>query len=289
MSAAPALNDEAGLDRILARVSEVPVLPHVVYKVMEISGSAESSSQELERAIVIDPGFSSKLLSLANSAYYGLPRRVTSVSEAITFLGFKSIRQLAMTVGVFDLFIGKNDKDSLRRRRWWRHSVDSAVCCRWLAKKNRELQPESAYTVGLLHIIGKTLLDRFGEEPYEKVEMLMEHGVDDLRAELAVYKCDHIQVGVAAASQWGFPDELVVALEYDRPAPDGDPWATNRACVMLGSRIADLALVGQDLSEAELIVLPTWALEQMGFSQDQMPDLVSAATQVIGEAASIQL
>src|SRR5687768_7393250 len=173
MSAAPVLNDDAaGLERILTRVNEMPVLPHVVFKVMEISGSSESPGHELEKAIVVDPGFSSKLLSLANSAYYGLPRKVTSVREAITFLGFKSIRQLAMTVGVFDMFIGKNDRDSLRRRRWWRHSVDTAVCCKWLAAETRKMPQDEAYTSGLLHYIGKTLLDRFGDGPYEKVELL---------------------------------------------------------------------------------------------------------------------
>src|SRR5688572_14825599 len=174
MSAIPLLNEEPNLEKLLARINEMPVLPHVVFKVMEISGSSEFPAAELERAIVVDPGFSSRLITLANSAYYGLPRKVTSVREAIGFLGFKAIRQLAMTVGVFDLFIGKNDKDSLRRRRWWRQSVDTAVCCKYVAERTKLVSADDAYTCGLLHFIGKTLLDRFGEDSYEKVELLQE-------------------------------------------------------------------------------------------------------------------
>src|SRR5688572_9291464 len=204
MSAVPASNESPALDKLLARINEMPVLPHVVFKVMEITGGSEFPAVELENAIVADPGFSSKLITLANSAYYGLPRKVTSVKEAIGFLGFKSIRQLAMTVGVFDMFIGKNDRDSLRRRRWWRHSVDTAVCCKWLAAETRKMPQDEAYTSGLLHYIGKTLLDRFGDGPYEKVELLLEHGVDDVRAEQAIYQCDHVQVAVASAHKWGF-------------------------------------------------------------------------------------
>src|SRR5688500_10564950 len=105
MSVAHVLNEEPSFDKLLARINEMPVLPHVVFKVMEISCGAEFPPAELERTIVVDPGFSSRLITLANSAYYGLPRKITSVKEATSFLGFKAIRQLAMTVGVFDMFI----------------------------------------------------------------------------------------------------------------------------------------------------------------------------------------
>src|SRR5688572_20700744 len=234
MSAVPASNESPALDKLLARINEMPVLPHVVFKVMEITGGSEFPAVELENAIVVDPGFSSKLITLANSAYYGLPRKVTSVKEAIGFLGFKAIRQLAMTVGVFDMFIGKNDKDSLRRRRWWKTSVDTAVCCRFLAKRTGLFSPEDAYTCGLLHYIGKTLLDRFGEDSYEKVELLQQHEVDCRRAEQAVLGCDHVRLAVASAEKWSFPQELVAGLEYlDRPHP-ANPLAKYPACVALG-------------------------------------------------------
>src|SRR5579859_3602694 len=121
------------LARILARTNEMAVLPHVVHRVLEITASEDAMSHELERAISIDPGFTSRLLVLANSAAFGLPRRVTSIREGILFLGFRTIRSAALTVGLFDLFVGKTDRDSLRRREWWRHSVDTAVCARYLA------------------------------------------------------------------------------------------------------------------------------------------------------------
>ena len=137
MSALPVANDER-LNDILRKVNDLAVLPHVVFKVLEISGSSEAPASHMERAIVVDPGFSAKVLSLANSAGMGLPRKVNSIREAIAFLGFRQMRSLAMTVGVFDLFVGKTDKESLRRRAWWRHSIDTAVCCRWLATQSRK-------------------------------------------------------------------------------------------------------------------------------------------------------
>ena len=115
------------LNALMARMRDLAVLPHVVYKVLEISGNSDSSTAEVERTIVVDPGFSSKLLTVANSAYYALPRKVTSIREAILFLGFKSIRQIAMTVGVYDMFIGKTDAESMRRRTWWWASIWSRM------------------------------------------------------------------------------------------------------------------------------------------------------------------
>lgn len=289
MAVANALDNDSALDHILARVSEVPVLPHVIFKVMEISGASDSSGAELENAIVIDPGFSAKLLSIANSAYYGLPRKVTSVREAIGFLGFKAIRQLAMTIGVFDVFIGKNDKDSLRRRKWWRHSVDSAVCCRWLARKTGAANPEEAYTAGLLHYLGKTLLDRFGESSYDKVELLVQNGVDDLRSETAVYGCNHVEVIAGAVALWDFPQELSAAIEYTSEPDLDDPHGANRACVALGSKIAELALQGAEEAQQVDDSLPTWALRRLGLHEDKAVELLTEGMREIAEEASIQL
>jgi HD-like signal output (HDOD) protein len=157
MNAAILQDPDRRLTAVLSKVGDLAVLPHVVFKVLEISAeSADTAGIEMERAIVIDPGFSSRILIQANSAAYGLPRKLVSIKEAIAFLGYRAIRNVAMTVGVFDLFLGKNDKASLRRRTWWRQSLDTAVCGRWLSRELKAAYPEEAYTCGLLHLLGKT-------------------------------------------------------------------------------------------------------------------------------------
>jgi HD-like signal output (HDOD) protein len=148
MSALPTGHTNPAIEKVISRTREVAVLPQVVYKIMEMTASTDSSASLLEKAIVIDPGFSAKILTQANSAYYALPRKVTSIKEAVAFLGFRSVRQLAMAVGVFDLFVGKTDRESMRRRGWWRHSLDTAVCCRLVATKLGLRNADEAYTVG---------------------------------------------------------------------------------------------------------------------------------------------
>lgn len=276
------------ISQVLAKVSEIAVLPQVVYKVVEMTDGTDSSAQMIERAIVVDPGFSAKLLSQSNSAYYGLPRKVTSIREAVMFLGFKAVRQLAMKVGVFDLFVGKSDAESLRRRAWWRHSVDTAVCCKYLAEQCKRVTPDEAYTCGLLHYIGKTLLDRFNPEGFAEVQSRLDMGLTDVDAEAEVYGCHHVEVGVAVAERWGFPEVLIAGMEYVfEPNPD-DPFFDLMAHVAISDRIAKLALAGLKPANHEeaLEHLPQWAVARLALSPDQLGTLIVGGTDAIARAAS---
>ncbi|MGV3617111.1 MAG: HDOD domain-containing protein [Fimbriimonas sp.] len=269
------------LAALLERVDGLAVLPHVVFKVLEISGSAESPAVEMERAIIVDPGFSSKVLVLANSASFGLPKKVVSIREAVMFLGFRTVRNLAMTVGTFDMFVGKNDKESLRRRAWWRHSVDAAVACRYIAKRVRLGEGDEAYTCGLLHLIGKTLLDRSGGKEYDLVVKLVDMGATERQAERAVYGCDHIEVAVGACTKWGLPPSLIAGLRYADHSPPDAADAKIRACTALGTVLAARARSGAEGGE-----LPEWALIALRvtgvdeFSQSTMAAVVEAQLQI---------
>lgn len=280
MSAQYVASHPDSLEKLVSRIDEIAVLPHVVYKVLELSATTDTAASALERAIVIDPGFSTRLLTLANSAFYGLPRRVTSIREAVTFLGFKQIRQLAMTVGFFDMFVGKNDRESLRRRAWWRHSIDSAVCCRYLAQQTRLMPPDEAYTCGLLHYIGKPLMDRFTPGAFDQVEAPVDSGASERASEQAVFGFDHIHVGYAACQKWRLPETLLDGIDYDQP--DNPEAAVASAIVAVGSAIARSIVDGPNAAP-----LPEWALAILQFAPDQADDLIERATEVLASAQSL--
>lgn len=285
MEPAPVVNSLSGTARILNRVSDIAVLPHVVFKVLELSGSTDNSTAVLERAITVDPGFSSKVLTLANSAAMGLSRKVTSIREAIMFLGFRNVRQLAMTIGVFDLFGGKSDRDSMRRRNWWRHSVDTAVCCRYISDKFGRVSAEEAYTCGLLHQIGKTLLDRSGVADYSEVEERNKFGVSIIEAEEELFGCNHVELAIAATKKWNLPEALGSGLDYTSEPLEGDESAALRACTALGSAIAVLAMKGfneHDCSLADLV--PMWAAGLLGISEADLPATIEGGIAAIQHA-----
>ncbi len=280
MSALPITPAQDPLAALMDKVDGLAVLPHVVFKVLELTDSLESPLHEMERAITIDPGFSSKVLVMANSAYFGLPRRVTSIREALMFLGFKTVRNLAMTVGVFDLFVGKTDRESLRRRQWWRRSVDAAICARWIASKNNKLSGDDCYTTALLHLIGKTLMDRYGGKDYHPIVELEEKGVPDVKAEHRLYGYDHIEVAAAAAQKWGFPASLAAALDYTEPKEPDAEFRAQRACTALSSAIASTVTGGKMDADS----LPAWAMLELGYDPDNGHDLLEKATAAISSA-----
>lgn len=265
------------LQALLAKIDGLAVLPHVVFKVLEISGNADSPASEMERAIVVDPGFSSKVLVLANSAAFGLPKKVVSIREAVMFLGFRTVRNLAMTIGTFDMFVGKNDRESLRRRAWWRHSVDTAVACRYIAARTRVIAADEAYTCGLLHLIGKTLLDRTGAKEYDLVTKLVSLGATERQAERAVYGCDHVQVATGAALKWSLPSTLVEGLRYLEPSTEATSEGRLRACTALGSVIAVVAR-----GASEETPLPDWAVQLLGIKN--IDDFRAEACTAVTEA-----
>lgn len=291
MSAAPVGPENAALVQVLEQIQDIAVLPQVVFKVVDLTGSTDSSAREMEAVIVVDPGFSAKLLKLANSAFYGLPRRVTSIREAITFLGFKAVRQLAMTVGVFELFLGKTDTESLRRRAWWRQSVDTGVCARWLASQTTAVSPEESYTCGLLHYVGKTLLDHSSPDKFEFCLAALNAGHDDRSAERIAYGCDHVEVAVAVAEKWGFPEVLTEGLNYVDPPEREDPHRAIRACTCISHHIAQLAIKGkaQIASEDEERALPVWALEALNLPVSKTNFLILEGSAAIRAHAQLAL
>lgn len=282
MSAVPNASEVSPLQHLVARIDQLAVLPHVVFKVLELSGNMDAPSSELERAIIVDPGFSSKLLTMANSSYYGLPRKVTSIKEALVFLGFRQVRNLAMTVGVFDLFVGKTDKESLRRREWWRTSVDAAVGCKYAAFMLRTGMPDDAYTCGLLHLIGKTLLDRTGDRDYDLVIQLTEKGLDVRDAERKVYGCDHIEVAVAAADKWGLPEVLVTALNYEDSSTETE--GVLRPVTAVGVAIAKVAREGYLGEGTRGSSLPAWAKDALRIDEARADTLVEGGCEAIASA-----
>jgi len=262
---------------IMDKIRDMAVLPQVVCQVMDLTVNPSATARDLERVIAVDPGMSSRVLNTVNSAYYGLPRKIASIKEAVVFLGFKSIRHIAMTAGVFDMFVGKADKQNIRRRTWWRHSIDTALCCRLLASQTQDISSDEAYTAGLLHDIGKPLLDRYAGTPYDEVDLLVEQGMGTLEAERAIYGCDHASLGQAISLHWRFPQKLADAIggHHAKDASElSEPLLT--AATVIGNYMAHAV---RDLNQDDALLLleaPGYALELLHLNPNTLQALVIA-------------
>ncbi|MCS7272824.1 MAG: HDOD domain-containing protein [Fimbriimonadales bacterium] len=258
---------------IVQKVKELAVLPQVVHQILHLTSNPNTTVRDLERLIAIDQGMSTRVLNTVNSAYYGFSRKIASVRDAVMLLGFKTVRNLAITVSVFDMFVGKTDRQNLRRGKWWRHAIDTALCARLIASQVDGVSPDEAYTAGLLHDIGKPLLDRYGDAPYEQVEDLMAQGVPELLAERQVFGCDHAEVGRIVSQHWGFPEKLVEAIGEHHAETPGDWHDAKLVAVTLVANCIAHALRQPDSSDDWWFYLPNWLSDLLQLTPQQLQSL----------------
>ena len=117
----------ACLHAIEKRLTDLPPLPAVVVQIMRSINNPSTSAEELNNLIRMDQGLASKVLRIVNSAYYGLPKKVSTITQAVMILGFNTVRNLVMGVSALNAFSGKSIPYGLYREKFWEHSVAVAV------------------------------------------------------------------------------------------------------------------------------------------------------------------
>lgn len=204
-------------DRYLDNIRDLPVMPEVAAKVLNLAeGKLEISFKELEAIIRVDPALTAKILKIANSAMYARQREVKSLQTAITLLGFKNIRSLVLLISAASMF--PRLRKSGFHREYWRHSLVSAVLARSLAVRcGKPDTAEEAFIAGLLHDIGQAALFTSAPEKYAEALEAEKLGAMLLETiEEQLFGVNHRQVGGALLRKWNFPAPLVdTALEHE--------------------------------------------------------------------------
>ena len=211
---------ELKLNEIVHRVDELPALPHVTYRVLTLTSDPKTSIPELAETITNDQVLTAKVLRLANSAYYGYARRIFSISEALVILGFSTVRNLVLAASVYNVMDQEFPGYVLPKGDLWNHSMSTALLARVLAKKVKFEINDKAFTAGLLHDIGKIILNTYMKERFAEVLETVNSGhLPFSEAEQKILGFDHAMVGAKVAEKWNLPDELVEAIaNHHHPA-----------------------------------------------------------------------
>ncbi len=198
------------------KLADLPPLPAVVTRIMETVNNPDTSAADLNRLIAMDQGLSSKVLRIVNSAYYGFPKRISTITHAVVILGFNTVRNLVLGVSAFGLLSQKSIPYGLNRARFWEHSVAAAVAGSILAKKRLSKvrsAPEEAFIGGLLHDIGTLFLDSYFPVQYAvAMAFAARENKTSWEAESMVLGLDHVTVGRRIAEHWNFPPHLVAMM-----------------------------------------------------------------------------
>ena len=199
------------LDELVAEIGELRPLPAVAVRILQIAGEDRLSAPELATAIASDQALTAKILRLANSAYYGFPRRITTVRDAVVLLGFRTIRSTALASSVMDTLRGANDLD---QERFWHYSVTVGALAELLAKARRQHLDE-AFTAGVLHNVGRLALDQHRPGALAAArEMASTEGITVARAEQTILGFTDSELGAGLAAHWSFPPALRDAIAH---------------------------------------------------------------------------
>ncbi|MEW6582103.1 MAG: HDOD domain-containing protein [Actinomycetota bacterium] len=203
------------IDEITARIAELPVLPASVSEVITACDDPDITVGQISQKILQDQQLTASILKLANSAMYGLSRRVSTVTEAVVLLGFATIKSLAISSHTYRLLNRSLPGYGMQRGEIWWHSISVAMAARRIAVEVHLAPVEEAFVAGLLHDIGKTVLSGYMEDAFEEViDIVQSERVAFSDAENRVLGYDHAELGARIARAWNFPPDLVEAIRF---------------------------------------------------------------------------
>lgn len=269
------------LEDIVREVEDVPALPEVTFQALKLADDPNSTAQDMNAVITKDQSLTAKVLKLANSAYYGFPRRIYTVTEATVLLGFSTIKGIVMAASVSDMMSKEITGYALAPGELWRHSQASAMAARYIARNIKAKNPDVAYTGALLHDVGKVVLNHHLEEGYHEVLQVIQGGVTSfIEAEQEVLGFTHAEVGARLARKWNLPEELVESILYHHTPEKAtlNPVLTSLVhladalCMMMGIGLGVDGLVYQFSEEA---------LRILNLTPDKLESMLSSLTDIL--------
>lgn len=216
-AAAPSSPDKTEL---IKSIKGLPPFSHMATKLFGRIEDEVVAFAELKEEIYKDQSLTANILKLCNSAYFGLPHRITTLSHAMVLLGMNNLKKIILTALIKPVYSRKANIYFLKKGDLFRHALGCALTVEWLARQKGYADPEEAFVAGLLHDVGKVVLGECAFEQFDRITYkIIEEGKDLARAEEEVFGYNHAQVGAWVAEAWRLPPLLKdVLLCHHRPS-----------------------------------------------------------------------
>ncbi len=194
-------------------ILDLPSLPLVVAKIVELVDNPKTNAATLSRLISTDPGLTARMLKLANSAFYGFPRRIGTINLAIVVLGFNTVKDLGVSSSLVDRFSFTHGINDFDMTGFWEHSIGTAIAARMISRSGSYRVVGEAFVTGLLHDIGRLIIVRYLPQEFQEIQRLQrERNFLLWEAEKEVLGLSHAEIGGLLTQRWNLPEQIVEAI-----------------------------------------------------------------------------
>ena len=223
------------MKQMIQSATNLPSIPKVVQELIASFNNPDITSDHIAHILSNDQALSAKVLRLANSVRYGGHRKVGSIKDAVTVLGFNSLRTLVLSAGFTSMIEAPAAFDI---KAFWLKSFKMANRCKWLAK-SLKVDAEVAYTCGLLHAIGEYLIHVVKPEQAIVIDKRVATGESRSPLEQQLLGFDFTEAGAELAEHWFFPQSIVQAIRYQENPAATNPISSYAACVHIAQFLVD--------------------------------------------------
>jgi HD-like signal output (HDOD) protein len=208
------------LEKIVKRIEELPTLPIVSQKILELMADENASYRDIVRLVENDQSLALKIMKIANSAFFGALTKIGSLEHAMVKLGMNEVRSIVLAVSVHDFFSNPDD-GVFNRKKFWKHGIVCSQTAKYLGNYYRIGDDDSLFLSGLVHDMGKVVLDEYFHDEFL---LILKH-IEVKRcpfseAEKAVIGTTHYQIAAKVMSNWKFPKKIIMQVLYHHA-----PWA----------------------------------------------------------------
>ena len=206
---------------LLNKFTTAKTLPHITIQLTKLISDENSTMQDFEKMIKMDPTLVLRILRGANSPYYGLRQKVNSISRAIVIIGINNLRNMIVTQSLRDIFKGNNSNNAFSRNRLWLHCAAVSICSQMIMERIFGLNGEDAFLCGILHDIGMIVEDQTAPDLFYRVcSTYDEYSKLITDYEKEIVGTDHCEIGHLLAKDWQLPIEVQESIQHHHTTMD---------------------------------------------------------------------
>lgn len=274
------------MEELTKDVVKLVSLPDIYYRLEDVINDSRKSFDDISQVIMHDPDLTARVLRIANSAFYGFPAQIETITHALAVIGIQQVRDIVLATSVINAFDGLSTS-MVNLKAFWEHSIAVGVTARVIASWRREVNIERFYIMGLLHDIGRLVL--YLKMPEAMQDLLSRRDESQMllyRLERETFGFDHAELGANLMRVWGLPETICSAVKYHHNPARARLCPVDVAVI----HVADIVVNSLRMGSSGEYFVPTLdepAWDATGLLENDMPEIIGQVKQQTSEAQAL--